>query len=128
MSIPFILNFIPSSSYARGSTSSGNPDVMLLPYTEEEVKGKDVLVVEDIIDTGLTIEKIIKKLECYSPKSVQVAALLDKPERRRVHDMQAKFTGFIIPDRFVVGYGLDFNGRYRSIPHICVLKSQVYST
>jgi hypoxanthine phosphoribosyltransferase len=127
MSIPFFHNFVPSSSYAQGTTSSGNPDVILLPYTEEEVRDKDVLVVEDIIDTGLTLEKIVKKIECYSPKSVQIAALLDKPERRKVQDMQAKFTGFTIPDKFVVGYGLDYEGRYRNIPHIGVLKPHVYS-
>ena len=126
VSIPFIYDFITASSYKKGTTSNGDPIIKLSPKTKKEILKKNVLVVEDIIDSGLTLERIITKIKNYKPQSVEVCALLDKKDRR-VIPVDAKFIGFSIPNEFVVGYGLDFNGNYRNIQHICVLKPEIYT-
>lgn len=89
----------------------------------ERAEGKNILIVEDIIDTGLTLTALTKKMKKYNPKSIEIACLLDKKERRDPKvTLKPDYTGFIIPDHFVVGYGLDFNSKYRLLPHISVLK------
>ncbi|MDP3733756.1 MAG: phosphoribosyltransferase family protein [Nanoarchaeota archaeon] len=118
------LESIKCCSY-DGTKSTGEVQINGLDFTA--VRGKNVLVVEDIIDTGLTLSKLAQKLYEHDPLSLEIACLLDKRERRNPQaTVKPEYTGFIIPDRFVVGYGLDFNGRYRLLPHLGVLKEEIY--
>ncbi len=120
MSIPIHrLEFIPASSYGSDRTSSGEPEVGT-GLTEESVGGRDVLVVEDIVDTGLTTAAVLERLRGLQPASVRVCVLLDKPSRRR-QAVPIDHVGFTIPDLFVVGYGLDFDQRYRELPDLHIL-------
>ncbi len=112
------LNFIRARSY-DGRTSTGSVEFTLLP--ESSLQGKHVLVVEDILDTGRTCAAILKWVRAQSPASVAVCTLLDKPERR-VKRLKADYAGLVIPDHFVVGYGLDYNERYRRLPEIYALE------
>jgi len=105
------------------TSSSSRPDgqpVLILADMQEDVRGKDVLLVEDIIDSGVTIEYLKRRLEAQGPASLKVCVLLDKPERRRVQ-IEADYAGFRIPNKYVVGYGLDYEDRYRNLPYIAVL-------
>ncbi|MDR3217013.1 MAG: hypoxanthine phosphoribosyltransferase [Clostridiaceae bacterium] len=111
------LDFISVSSYGAGTTSSG--EVRVLHDLKEPIEGRDVLIIEDIIDTGLTLSYLREILLARKPASLKIAALLDKPDRRRT-DINADYIGFCIPDDFVVGYGLDFDQRFRHLPDICV--------
>jgi hypoxanthine phosphoribosyltransferase len=122
--IPVTIDFVKWSSYGDSTRSSGV--VRILKDLDESVEGRHVLVVEDIIDTGLTLHYLLENLRSRSPASVKVVALLDKPSRRRV-EIRADYLGFEIPDAFVVGYGLDYARRYRHLPYIGVLKPDVYS-
>ena len=106
------------SSYATGTTSSG--EVRLLKDLDTALAGRDVLIVEDIVDTGLTLNYLREILMARGPRSVKTACLLSKPSRRKV-DVRVEYIGFTIEDHFVVGYGLDYEGRYRSLPHIAVV-------
>lgn len=117
------LDFMRIVSYA-GTRSTGVHRVLL--DLEYELDGKDVLVVEDIVDTGLTVRFLREYLAPRNPASLRVATLLDKPSRRRV-DVPIDYRGFAIPDYFVVGMGLDYNERYRNLRDICVLKPEIYS-
>ncbi|MEG0305968.1 MAG: phosphoribosyltransferase family protein, partial [Oscillospiraceae bacterium] len=90
------------------------------------LEGKDILIIEDILDSGLTLNYIKDLLEGRNPASIKIATLLDKPIRRKV-DLQADYVGFVVPDEFVIGYGLDFDEKYRNLPYIGVLKPEVYS-
>lgn len=112
------------SSYGTSAQSSGF--VKIRKDLDSEVKGKDILIVEDIIDTGITLNKLRPLLEDRGANSVRLATLLSKPERRKV-DVQVDYNGFEIPDAFVVGYGLDYAGRYRNLPYIGILKKEVYA-
>lgn len=112
------VDFMSAASY-EGSSSTGV--VRLLLDLRESVQGKDVIVVEDIVDTGLTISYLEQNLRTRGPKSLAVCTLLDKPDCRKVN-VSPKYTGFEIPNEFVVGYGLDYNERYRNLPYIGVLK------
>ncbi|MCC6857451.1 MAG: hypoxanthine phosphoribosyltransferase [Bryobacterales bacterium] len=114
-----VVDFIGISSYGKGTTSSG--EVKLTKDLDLSVEGADVLVVEDIVDSGITLHYLVQVLEQRKPRSIRIAALLDKPERR-VRPVQVDYVGFQIPDRFVVGYGLDFAERYRNLRDICVLE------
>ncbi len=114
LKIPVEIDFMKVKSYA-GTNSTGNIEVKL--DMERDIRGRDVIIVEDIIDTGITINFLMKKLKARKPESLAVCVLLDKPERR-VADVKADYVGFTIPDYFVVGYGLDFNGQYRELPAI----------
>lgn len=118
--VPMIIDFISISSYGASTKSSGV--VRILKDLDENVENKDILVVEDIIDTGLTLDYLIRMLKSRNPASIKVCTLLNKKERRQI-DVPIDYSGFDIPDKFVVGYGLDFNGLYRNIPYILVLKS-----
>jgi hypoxanthine phosphoribosyltransferase len=119
MSIPCRVDFVRVTSYGCGSQSSG--EVRITKDLETPITGRDVLIVEDIIDTGLTLTHLLNVLRERQPASVRVCAFLDKRERRRV-PFTAEYVGFTIPDRFVVGYGLDFNENFRFLPDVYVLK------
>ena len=115
--LPIHCDFIGTSSYADGTTSSGV--VKITSDLGTNIEAKDVLVVEDIVDTGLTMQYLLENLRTRHPASVKLCTLLDKPDRRKV-EVQIDYTGFIVPDEFVVGYGLDFAGKYRNLPYIGV--------
>ncbi len=111
-------DFIGTSSYGKGKTTSG--EVRLTKDLDVSIEGADVLIVEDIVDTGVTLTYLTHVLEQRKPRSIRIAALLDKPERR-LRPVEAHYVGFKIPDQFVVGYGLDYAEDYRNLKDICVL-------
>ncbi|MGB4668314.1 MAG: hypoxanthine phosphoribosyltransferase, partial [bacterium] len=117
LTVPVSFDFMAVSSYGASTESSGV--VRILKDLEESIEGKDVLIVEDIIDSGLTLHYLYQNLHSRKPASLEICTLLDKPDRRRV-DVPVKYCGFSIPDRFVVGYGLDFAEKYRNLPYIGV--------
>jgi hypoxanthine phosphoribosyltransferase len=122
--LPCEIDFMDISSYGSGTSSSGV--VRILKDLEEDITDRHVLVVEDIIDTGLTLSYLRRSLLARRPASLEICAFLSKPSRRRV-DLDVKYLGFEVPDEFVVGYGLDFAGAYRNLPDICVLKPEVFA-
>jgi hypoxanthine phosphoribosyltransferase len=122
--LPCEIDFMDISSYGTGTSSSGV--VRILKDLEEDITDRHVLVVEDIIDTGLTLSYLLRSLQARKPASLNIFALLSKPSRRRV-ELGVKYLGFEVPDEFVVGYGLDFAGAYRNLPDICVLKPEVFA-
>ena len=119
MTIPVELDFMAASSYGSGTISSGK--VLVKKDLDRSIDGRNVIIVEDIIDTGQTLHLLLKMLRKKNPKKLEVAALLDKPERRKV-EMKADYVGFEIPDEFVVGWGLDYDQKYRDLPFIGVIK------
>jgi hypoxanthine phosphoribosyltransferase len=118
------LDFMDISSYGTGTSSSGV--VRILKDLEEDITDRHVLIVEDIIDTGLTLSYLMRSLQARKPASLEICALLSKPSRRRA-DLDVRYLGFEVPDEFVVGYGLDYAGAYRNLPDICVLKPEVFA-
>lgn len=112
------IDFIAVSSYGKGKESSGQ--VRLLKDLDSSIEGLNVILVEDILDTGLTISYLVRVLQQRRPKVLRIAALLDKPSRR-LKDVKGDYVGFTIPNEFVVGYGLDFNERFRNLKDVCVL-------
>ena len=114
-------DFVATSSYGFGQRSSGA--VRLIKDLDEPIEGKNVLVVEDILDTGLTLAYLRKHFLQQRPKSLRVAALLDKPSRR-IEKIEADYVGFSIPNQFVIGYGMDYAERYRNLPDICILSPE----
>ena len=116
------LDFMAVSSYGDAVQSTGV--VRILKDLEQSVEGKDILIVEDIVDSGLTLNYLVQNLQSRRPTSLKVATFLDKPERRKV-DVKVDYLGFTIPDRFVVGYGLDYAEKYRNLPYIGVLKPEL---
>ena len=122
--IPCEIEFMVLSSYGSGTTSTGS--VKIVKDIDLPLEGKDVLIVEDILDTGFTLSFLVDLLKSRNPKSIEICTLLDKPDRRKV-EFSAKYTGRKIPDEFVVGYGLDYDEKYRNLPFIGVLKPEVYS-
>jgi hypoxanthine phosphoribosyltransferase len=123
--LPCELDFMDISSYGSGTSSSGV--VRILKDLEEDITGRHVLIVEDIIDTGLTLSYLMRSLLARRPASLEICALLSKPSRRRA-ELDVKYLGFDVPDEFVVGYGLDYAGAYRNLPDICILKPEVFSS
>ena len=119
LTIPCRVDFVRLASYGSGSVSSG--EVRITKDLETPIAGRDVLIVEDIVDTGLTLSRLVEILRERRPASLRVCAFLDKAERRRV-PFTADYVGFTIPDRFVVGYGLDYNEKFRFLPDVCVLE------
>lgn len=117
------IDFISVSSYGSGTTSSG--ELKVKQELSTDIKGRDVLIVEDIIDSGNTLYHLKKMLHQRMPSSVNIVTLLDKPARREV-PMEPDYTGFVIEDEFVIGYGLDYAEEYRNLPYIGVLKRSVY--
>jgi hypoxanthine phosphoribosyltransferase len=111
-------DFIAVGSYGDMNKSSG--EVRILKDLDESLEGKDVLLIEDIVDTGLTLNYLVQNLRAREPKSLKIVALLNKPARREI-DVVVDYVGFDVPDEFLVGYGLDYSQRYRNLPDICVL-------
>ncbi len=122
--IPCEVDFMAISSYGAGVDSSGV--VRILKDLDVSVEGRNVLVVEDIIDSGLTLSYLLRNLEAREPASLEICALLTKPERRE-HGVECRYVGFEIPNRFVIGYGLDFAERYRNLPYVGVLRDALVS-
>ena len=118
LTIPCEIDFMAISSYGASTDSSGV--VRILKDLDINIENRDVLVVEDIIDSGLTLSYLMRNLEARSPSSLEVCALLTKPDRREI-DVDVRYVGFEIPNRFVIGYGLDFAERYRNLPYVAVL-------
>ncbi len=122
--VPISVDFVAISSYGGYTESSGV--VKIVKDLDESIEGRHILIVEDIVDTGLTLDYLLRIIRARKPASVKVCALLDKPTRRQV-EVDIHYKGFEIPDKFVVGYGLDFNQRYRNLPFVGVLKPDVYA-
>jgi hypoxanthine phosphoribosyltransferase len=118
LSVPCEIDFMAISSYGASTDSSGV--VRILKDLDANISGRDVLVVEDIIDSGLTLSYLMRSLKARKPASLEICALLTKPERREI-DVPVRFVGFEIPNKFVIGYGLDFAERYRNLPYVAVL-------
>ena len=118
------IDFMAVSSYGDGTVSTGA--VKIVKDLSENIEGKDVIIVEDILDSGNTLNYLIKYLNNRKPASIRVVTLMDKPERRTA-PVTADYVGFTIPDAFAVGYGLDYSQRYRNLPYIGVLKPEIYS-
>lgn len=121
---PAEIDFMVVSSYGAGVKTSGV--VKIIKDIDIPLDGKDVLIVEDILDSGVTLNHIKGLLESRGPASIRIATLLDKPARRAV-PLQADYVGFVVPDEFVIGYGLDYDEKYRNLPYIGILKPEVYS-
>ena len=124
VTIPCSIDFMVVSSYG-GSNTTTSGLVKIIKDLDSDLSGKDVLIVEDILDTGVTLSNLVPMLKMRDPNSVRICAILDKPSRRRA-DIQADYIGFQVPDEFVVGYGLDYDEKYRNLPYVGVLKPSVY--
>lgn len=122
--IPAQIDFMAVSSYGSGVKTSGV--VKIIKDLDIDLKGYDILIVEDILDSGMTLSYLIELLKTRNPNSVEICTLLDKPERHKV-DVNIKYKGFTVPDEFVVGYGLDYDENYRNLPYIGILKPEVYT-
>ncbi|WP_274365915.1 hypoxanthine phosphoribosyltransferase [Paenibacillus thermotolerans] len=122
--IPLEIDFMAVSSYGKATQSSGV--VKILKDLDTPVEGRDILIVEDIIDSGLTLSYLVDVLERRNAHSIKIVTLFDKPARRTV-GLEADYKGFVIPDAFIVGYGLDYDEKYRNLPYVGVLKPAVYS-
>jgi hypoxanthine phosphoribosyltransferase len=118
ITVPCEIDFMAISSYGAATDSSGV--VRILKDLDINIEGRHVLVVEDIIDSGLTLSYLVRNLEAREPASLEICALMTKPERREI-EVEVRYTGFEIPNRFVIGYGLDFAERYRNLPYVAVL-------
>lgn len=121
--MPVAIDFISVSSYGTGTSSTGV--VRFLKDLDEEVSGRHVLLVEDIIDSGITLNYLMENMKTRKPLSVRICTLLSKPERRKV-EIDVAYNGFTIPDHFVVGYGLDYSEKYRNLPYVGILDPKVY--
>lgn len=123
ITIPCKIDFMAVSSYGSGTKSSGT--VRILKDLDKDIRGYDVLIVEDILDSGMTLNYLIDVLYARNPNSIRICTLFDKPERRAV-DIYADYKGIEVPDEFIVGYGLDYDEKYRNLPFVGVLKERVY--
>ena len=124
ISIPCQLDFMAVSSYGAATETSGI--VRILKDLDKSIEGKHVLLVEDVVDTGLTLEYLVKNLQNRKPASLKICSLLNKRANRKV-EIPVDLIGFEIPDKFVVGYGLDYAGHYRHLPYVAVLKNEIYN-
>lgn len=125
VTIPASIDFMVVSSYGGANTTTTGL-VKIIKDLDADLTGKDVLIVEDIMDTGVTLSHLVPMLKMRNPESVRICAILDKPSRRKA-DIQPDYKGFEVPDEFVVGYGLDYDEKYRNLPYVGVLKPEVYS-
>ena len=123
ITIPARIDFMATSSYGSGVKSSGV--VRILKDLDLELKGYDILIVEDILDSGKTLQYLTRLLQSRGPASIRICTLFDKPERRSV-DITADYFGAVVPDAFIVGYGLDYDEKYRNLPYVGILKPEVY--
>lgn len=123
ITIPTQIDFMSVSSYGSGTKTSGV--VKIVKDLDIDLKGRHILIVEDILDSGMTLSYIVRMLSGRNPESIRICTFLDKPSRR-VASVQANYVCFEIPDEFVVGYGLDYNEGYRNLPNVCVLKPSAY--
>ena len=123
ITIPCQIDFLAVSSYGDGAKTSGI--VKIQKDLDTNLEGYDLLIVEDILDTGMTLSYIIDMLKTRNPASVKICTFLDKPERRQA-DIEADYSGISVPDEFVVGYGLDFAEKYRNLPYVGILKRSIY--
>lgn len=121
--LPILMDFMAVSSYGKSSISTG--EVRIIKDLDFSVEGKDILIVEDIIDTGLTLSYLTDSLEKRGANSVKIVTLLDKYDRRNI-DVHIDYLGFEVPDEFIVGYGLDYAEKYRNFPYVAALKEEVY--
>lgn len=121
--VPCEIDFMAVSSYGAGTSTTGA--VRILKDLDASLEGKDILVVEDILDSGVTLSYLMKHLESRNPSSIRLCTMLDKPERRKM-PIKADYVGTTVPDEFIVGYGLDYDEKYRNLPYIGVLKREVY--
>ena len=119
LTMPVTIDFIQVSSYGSGTVSSGN--IKIKKELDESIEGRDVIVIEDIIDSGNTLSRLVPYLQKMGPASLKICPLLDKPDRREA-DVNVDYNGFDIPDKFVVGYGLDYDQKYRNLPYIGVIE------
>lgn len=119
ISIPCEVDFMAVASYGSATDSSGV--VRIIKDLDASIEGRDVLIVEDIVDSGLTLQYLLRNLGARDPRTIEVCSLLTKPERRKV-DLEPRYVGFEIPNRFVIGYGLDHAERYRNLPYVATLK------
>lgn len=124
ITIPCEVDFMSVSSYGKGTTTSGQ--VRILKDLDASLEGKDLLLVEDILDSGVTLSYLKELLGARKPASIRICTLLDKPDRRKAN-LFADFVGETVPDAFIVGYGLDYAEKYRNLPYIAVLKSEIYA-
>lgn len=120
LTIPVSFDFMSVSSYGSGTTSSGI--IKIIKDLDDSLEGKDVIIVEDIIDSGRTLAHLVELLSQRKPNSIKICTLLDKPARRETKHVKVDYTCFVIPDEFVVGYGLDYNQKYRNLPYIGVVE------
>jgi len=125
ITVPHAVDFMATSSYGASTESSGI--VRILKDLDEPIQGRNVLIVEDIIDTGHTLDYLLRLLRARMPKSLRICTLLNKPDRREI-DVHVDYIGFDIPNEFVLGYGLDYDELYRNLPYIAVLAPHVYAT
>jgi hypoxanthine phosphoribosyltransferase len=123
ISIPCSMDFMAVSSYGNSTTTSGV--VRILKDLDFEIEGKHVLIIEDIIDSGITLKYLMEYLRGRKPQSLEIACLLNKPERRKV-ELEVQYLGFDVPDYFLVGFGLDYAEKYRNLPYIGILKEEIY--
>lgn len=123
ITIPASIDFMSVSSYGSGVKTTGA--VRIIKDLDEMLTGRDILIVEDILDSGMTLSYLKEHIGAKDAKSIRIATLLDKPERRRVN-IVPDYKGFVVPDEFVVGYGLDFDEKYRNLPYVGILKPCVY--
>ncbi len=124
VTIPCEIDFMAVSSYGAGTESSGR--VRILKDLDTNIEGRHVIIVEDVLDSGVTLSKLIEMLKARGCASLAVCTMFNKPERRKAH-VDVDYEGLIIPDAFVVGYGLDYAEKYRNLPELCVLKPEVYT-
>ncbi len=125
VTIPCAIDFMVVSSYGGANTSSTGL-VKIIKDLDQDLSGKDVLIVEDILDTGITLSHLMPMLQMRKPNSLRLCTILSKPSRRKA-DIEPDYCGFEVPDEFVVGYGLDYDEKYRNLPYVGVLKPEVYS-
>ena len=123
LDIPCNIDFMAVSSYGSGTKTSGV--VQILKDLGQPIAGKDIIIVEDILDSGMTLDYVTTMLQARNPRSIRICTLFDKPSRRKVN-IKADYVGFEVPDEFIVGYGLDYDEKYRNLPYIGVLKPSVY--
>ncbi|NLK86712.1 MAG: hypoxanthine phosphoribosyltransferase [Clostridiaceae bacterium] len=124
ITIPVDMDLIAVSSYGASTRSSGV--VRIIKDMDLNVAGKHVLIVEDLVDTGLTLKHLKELFNTRGPKSVRICTAFDKPSRRKV-DIEVEYKGIEVPDKFIVGYGLDYAGKYRNLPDVCTLKKEIYT-